>query len=159
MAAGSSPARRVPAQTCRVALQAGATPLGASGCHPKGASTGIRARGARLEGVSGAGRFDVARAADRRARYSRTACAAFTAALPLPHWVAGATSLGVPYPGDIKSEVSALAFDAGRGHRLLRLVRSGATHGGMPLGAFAFDALGVLDDAVEVIGLMLATGT
>lgn len=82
--------------------------------------------------------------------------------LPLPHWVAGATSLGVLYPGDIKSEVSALAFlafDAGRGHRLLRLVRSGATHGGMPLGAFVFDALGVLDDAVEVVGLMLATGT
>ena len=79
--------------------------------------------------------------------------------LPLPHWVAGATSLGVLYPGDIKGEVSALAFDAGRGHRLLRLVCSGATHGRMPLGAFAFDALGVLDDAVEVVGLMLATGT
>lgn len=103
----------------------------------------------------GAGRFDVARAADRCARYSRTACAAFTAA----SLVAGARSLGVLYPGDIKGKVSALAFDAGRGHRLLRLVRSGATHGGMPLGAFAFDALGVLDDAVEVVGLMLATGT
>ena len=75
--------------------------------------------------------------------------------LPLPHRVAGATSLGVLYAGDIKSEVSALAFDAGRGHRLLRLVRSGA----MPRGAFAFDAFGVLDDAVEVVGLMLATGT
>ena len=103
----------------------------------------------------GAGRFDVAPAADRCARYSRTACAAFTAAsLGRRREIAGGT-----VPGDIKSEVSALAFDAGRGHRLLRLVCSGATHGGMPLGAFAFDALGVLDDAVEVVGLMLATGT
>ena len=86
-----------------------------------------------------------------RARYSRTACAAFTAAsLGRRRDIAGALC-----PGDIKSEVSALAFDAGRGHRLLRLVCSGAT----PRGTFAFNALGVLDDAVEVVGLMLATGT